>query len=148
MKKLLLLSILFMLFTRVNAQIGKVGINTATPQAMLHVKDSSVLFTGAATLPTTPGNPPVSGTGSRMMWYADKAAFRVGRVELSSGSNWDKDSIGYYSFASGGGTKAKGSYSTAMGAGTSASAFYSTAMGVGASASGFSSTAMGGNTSA
>jgi hypothetical protein len=65
------------------SQTGKVGINTTTPQAMLHVNDSSVVFTGAATLPTNPGNPPVSGVGARMMWYPDKAAFRVGGISPS-----------------------------------------------------------------
>ena len=47
--------LLFSLFTmQVKAQVGKVGINTTSPQAMLHVKDSSVLFTGLT------GNLPVS----------------------------------------------------------------------------------------
>jgi hypothetical protein len=175
MKKILLLPILFMLFAKINAQIGKVGINTTTPQAMLHVKDSSVLFSGPVTSATA-GNPPASGAGARMMWYADKAAFRVGKVESSNSSNWDKDSIGLYSFASGLGTKAKGqsstamgnetsasgtvatamglrtdasgNYSTAMGRSTFASGTASTAMGIGTSASGTASTAMGSNTSA
>lgn len=50
------------------SQTGKVGINTNTPVAMLHVKDSSVVFTGEVNF-STPGNPPVSGGGARMMWY-------------------------------------------------------------------------------
>ncbi|MEO6254279.1 MAG: hypothetical protein ABIO79_13280 [Ferruginibacter sp.] len=128
------------------AQIGKVGINTTTPLAMLHVKDSSVLFTGAATLPVTPGNPPVSGAGTRMMWYPDKAAFRVGQVTDLS---WDKDSIGNHSFASGFNTKAKGENSTAMGSFTNASGLRATAMGINTTASGdFGATAMGSNTTA
>ena len=42
------------LITGLHAQVGKVGINTSTPAAMLHVKDSSVVFTGpsAITIPT------------------------------------------------------------------------------------------------
>jgi hypothetical protein len=94
------------------AQIGKVGINTTAPQAMLHVKDSSVVFTGPSSLLATPGNPPVSGMGIRMMWYPDKAAFRTGRV---SSNLWDKDSIGGYSVAMGNNTQAKGVSSTAFG---------------------------------
>jgi hypothetical protein len=141
MKKILSLPILFMLFAKVNAQVGKVGINTTTPQAMLHVKDSSVLFSGPASISSiTAGNPPASGAGSRMMWYADKAAFRVGG---DFNGSWDKDSIGIYSFASGRGAKAKGSYSTAMGNLTSASGFTSTAIGSFTSASGDYSIAMG-----
>src|SRR5690348_17035476 len=96
----------FFFFTLINflspiysiGQIGRVGINTTTPSAMLHVKDSAVVFTGATTLPVTPGNPPVSGAGTRMMWYPDKAAFRVGKIVSNY---WDKDSIGDYSFAGG-----------------------------------------------
>jgi Head domain of trimeric autotransporter adhesin len=141
------------------AQSGKVGINTTNPQAMLHVKDSNVLFSGAATLPPTPGNPPASGTGIRMMWYPDKAAFRVGRVSLA---NWDKDSIGIYSFASGLSSKASGDYSfasgyfsnasgnwsTAMGYTPMASGDYSFASGLSSKASGLRSTAMGNFTEA
>ncbi|MBK7040698.1 MAG: hypothetical protein IPH46_09560 [Bacteroidetes bacterium] len=70
---------------------GRGGIGTTNPSARLHVADSSVVFTGPASLPVIPSMPPLSGAGTRMMWYADKAAFRVGSV---SGNQWDKDSIG------------------------------------------------------
>jgi hypothetical protein len=124
---------------------GNVGIGTTIPVARLHITDSSVLFStvGVAAFPY--GNPPISGAGRRMMWYADKAAFRVGYVD---GTQWDKDSVGNYSFAAGDGTKASGYISTAMGYNTSASGNYSTAMGYNTSASGYTSTAMGYNTSA
>jgi hypothetical protein len=130
------------------SQVGKVGINTTTPQAMLHVNDSSVVFTGPATLPTTPGSPPVSGVGTRMMWYADKAAFRVGSLDNTRSTFWDRDSIGDYSFSSGRSTKAKGFGSTAMGVATTASGFISTAMGNNTTASGNYSTATGVGTTA
>ncbi|MBK8141179.1 MAG: hypothetical protein IPK57_09235 [Chitinophagaceae bacterium] len=78
---------------------------------MLHVKDSSVVFTGPASLPGTPGNPPVSGSPIRMMWYPDKAAFRVG----FNGNRWQKDSIGNYSVAAGYGPAAIGISSVAIG---------------------------------
>lgn len=126
-----------------NANIGNVGIGTSTPVARLHVADSSVVFTGPETIPTTPGNPPVSGSGGRMMWFADKAAFRTGYV---AGTNWDKDSIGNFSFAAGRNTKASGTASVAMGDTTIASGFASTALGDSTIASGFASTAMGGYT--
>lgn len=139
-------------------QAQNVGIGTTTPVARLHVTDSNVLFTGPATVPaTTTFSPPVQGAGARMMWYPQKAAFRVGYLEDFHSTFWDKDSIGLLSFASGYGTKAKGDYSTAMGAVTTASGIYSTAIGVntkatgdysialgnGANASGFASAAMG-----
>ena len=140
MKKITPLFLLQLASFCVQAQIGKVGINTATPQAMLHVKDSSVLFTGAATLPVSAGNPPVSGAGTRMMWYPDKAAFRAGSVNFTQ---WDKDNIGDYSFATGRDTRAIGDGSTAMGEVTLASGRYCTAMGRNTYASNLISTAMG-----
>lgn len=58
-----------------------VGIGTTTPNARLHVADSAVLFTGPPIIISpTIFDPPASGAGSRMMWYAAKAAFRVGTV--------------------------------------------------------------------
>ncbi len=85
---------------------GKVGIGTDQPTALLEVNAGAVLFKGpVAELPFTPADPPASGAGTRMMWYPDKAAFRVGRVV---GDTWDKDSIGNYSIAGGFGNKAKG----------------------------------------
>ncbi|MBK9103649.1 MAG: hypothetical protein IPL92_03580 [Saprospiraceae bacterium] len=122
---------------------GKVGINTSTPLAMLHVADSSVVFTGGVSISGTPGNPPVSGAGVRMMWYPDKAAFRAG---LAEGTSWDKVNIGNYSFAAGAGTIASGNVSTATGTGTVASGVFTTAMGSGTVAQGGSSTAMGSGT--
>jgi hypothetical protein len=130
------------------SQVGKVGINTTTPQAMLHVNDSSVVFTGPAAFPATPGNPPVSGGGIRMMWYPDKAAFRVGSLSGSRGTFWDRDSIGVNSFSSGLNTKATNYSATAMGELTTASGLYSAAMGYNTTASGYSSTAMGYDTRA
>ena len=145
MKKYFIFLLMFACCGTTKAQIGKVGINTSTPLAMLHVKDSSVLFTGAATLPATPGDPPVSGAGTRMMWYPAKAAFRAGTVTNLS---WDKDSIGNYSFATGFNTIASALLSTAMGSKTTASGLYSTAMGNFAIASGPTSTATGYKTNA
>ncbi|MBK7679651.1 MAG: hypothetical protein WBA96_11150 [Chitinophagaceae bacterium] len=126
MKRAVLLIIILLFILPVYSQIGKVGINTTTPTAMLHVKDSSVLFAAPFSLPVAPGLPPVSGEGNRMMWYADKAAFRAGGADINS---WDKDNIGSYSFASGLASVAKGAYSTAVG-------YYAEATGVSATAIG------------
>jgi Head domain of trimeric autotransporter adhesin len=136
----ILLMILLIQTGNAGAQ-GKVGINTSTPQAMLHVKDSSVLFSGDSSI--NPGNPPASGTGIRMMWYPDKAAFRVGGITIASLPNWDKDSIGYYSVAMGRDTRAKGEHALAVGVGSRATGNGSVALGIGAIASGFGSVAMG-----
>lgn len=123
-----------------NTNNGNIGVGTNTPAARLHVADSSVVFTASNAAPGTQGNPPVSGPGRRMMWFADKAAFRVGYV---SNTNWDKDSIGNYSFASGYNTKARGTYSVALGNSSIATGVSSMALGNNSLASGNSSIAMG-----
>jgi hypothetical protein len=128
---------------------GNVGIGTSEPAALLHASgtghgEGNLLFEGEYKS-DNPGDPPAEGAGTRMMWYPDKAAFRVGRVV---GTQWDKDNIGDFSVAMGRNTTASGSYSMAMGRGTTASTFYSTAMGYETTASGWSSTAIGHNTTA
>jgi len=89
-----------------------IGIGTINPKARLHIADSNVLFTANAVLPITPNDPPVIGPGTRMMWYADKAALRAGGV---NGPHWDKIYIGNYSFAAGFNVAAEGVSSIAMG---------------------------------
>jgi hypothetical protein len=129
-----ILSFIFLVsLTGINAQVGRVGINTTTPSAMFHVKDSAVVFTGPQPIIFNAAHPPVSGSGTRMMWYADKAAFRTGEV---SGPNWDRDSIGFYSFASGYDSKAKGDASISMGSYSQANGNQSFAIGNGAQANG------------
>jgi len=123
-----------------NAIGQNVGIGTTTPLARLHVTDSSVLFSATGLIPATPGNTPISGTGRRMMWYPDKAAFRVG---CAYETDWDMINIGNYSFASGLGTIASGEASVAMGESATASGFQSFAVGFGATASGSYSTSLG-----
>jgi hypothetical protein len=100
------------------------------------------------------GNVPASGTGTRMMWHAGKAAFRAGHVTVPA---WDDGNIGDRSAAFGFNTTASGRFSVALGTETTASGIasiatggnthatgdYSTAFGSGSSASGPNSTAMG-----
>lgn len=138
--KLFYLSLSLSLSLNLFAQ-GKVGINTTTPAAMLHVKDSSVLFTGVlVNVPPNLGPPPASGPGARMMWYPGKSAFRVGQVD---GPEWNRDSIGFYSAAFNYGTKAKGNSSFAIGSGTLAGGIQSFAGGSSTKALGVSSFSMG-----
>jgi len=103
-----------------------IGIGTNNPKARLHIADSNVLFTGNPNLPITPNDPPIAGPGTRLMWYADKAAFRTGGVD---GTYWDGVYIGNYSFAAGFNVKADGVSCIAMGRTCSASGQESLAMG-------------------
>ena len=143
MKKILFLHCCLLTTIILNAQ--NVGIGTTAPLARLHVADSSVLFSATIGIPVTPGLPPVQGQGRRMMWYPDKAAFRVGFV---NNDQWDKDSIGNYSFASGHNTKATGIRSTAMGFQTTASGNVAFAIGQETIASGLNAIALGYRSSA
>ena len=109
-----------------------VGIGTTTPLARLHVTDSVVLFSASGGVVFSSTANVVGGRGRRMLWYPDKAAFRVGYVDSA---NWDKDSIGYYSFAAGYNSMA-GDYSLAIGFDNHASNIGS-AFGYSTTASGF-----------
>lgn len=126
-------------------RIGNVGIGTITPAAKLHLQDTAigrgnVVFVGKTH--NNPGNPSVSGGGTRMMWYPDKSAFRAGSV---GATEWDEQNIGYYSTATGVGTIASGLGAFATGYVARATSDYSTAIGFNVIASGFGSKAMGYN---
>lgn len=109
-------------------------------QGFFEVADSSTLFHAVGNVPVTPANVPIAGEGRRTMWYTDKAAFRTGYV---SSTNWDKDSIGNYSFAAGADVKAKGSSSVALGNNSQALTNESFAMGNNAVAAGLGARALG-----
>lgn len=104
---------------------GFTGIHTINPQAGLHVDRQQVVFTAAGDVPAVAGNTAIAGAGRRMMWYPDKAAFRVG---YAGGSDWDKDNVGKYSFAAGNRSVGLGESSTALGA-SIANKSFSTALG-------------------
>ncbi|MGG9971378.1 tail fiber domain-containing protein [Ferruginibacter sp. SUN002] len=140
MRYFIITTITLLLSSSGNAQ-KYVGIGTNNPLALLHVVDSNVLFSATGPTVLTPGNVPVEGEGRRMMWYADKSAFRVGYV--SNNIYWNKDSIGNYSFASGYNTQASGLYSTAMGLLSLASGENSVSIGYNTEASGSNSVAIG-----
>jgi len=135
---ILIISVLSM----ISSYSQNIGIGTTNPKARLHVADSSVLFTANAVLPASPNDPPVTGPGTRMMWYADKGAFRAGGV---SGALWDKAFIGNYSFAAGYNVSARGASSIAMGESSDASGPGSIAMGLSCVTFGSQSIAIGSN---
>jgi hypothetical protein len=94
---------------------------------------------------TGTGTIPATGSGTRLMWYPYKYAFRAGYV---GGAQWNDANVGGYSTATGYNTTASAFYSTATGFSTTASASSSTAMGYSTTASNFASTAMGYQTNA
>lgn len=107
---------------------AQVGIGTDNPQAGLHVADSGVVFTKAGDVESS-GAAPVSGAGRRLMWYSEKAAFRVGYVGGFGSTYWDAATVGNYSFAAGNNTRASGANSVALGLATTASGSESVALG-------------------
>lgn len=129
-----------------------IGVGTENPEAQLHVMglddgEGNVLFQGELNY-YSPGDPPATGEGTRMMWYPDKSAFRAGTLTSAGTANWDKDSIGRYSFAWGTNTKASGSVTTAWGWRTEASGYAATAWGNSTRATASRSTAWGFETEA
>jgi phage gp45-like len=120
MKRISLLMILIIFFFvagNVMAQSGKVGINTSLPVTGLHVQDSGVLFNHGFYLfenfPSIDNAlPPISGAGARFMWFPHRKAFRVGQVD---GTQWDRNSTGNLSFATGVNNTAHGRISSVFG---------------------------------
>ncbi len=157
MKSIFFVTVLFLSAAPLSAQ--NVGIGTTTPLSLLHVKNGTVLFSGFDYLTGNLPKPPISGKGTRMFWYADKAAFRTGGVynsslfgiadpDTSNFHNWDRDSIGVCSFAGGFNTKAKGDFSFAVGQASFANGSGSSSLGTGNNASGNFSLAAGFNSAA
>jgi hypothetical protein len=75
------------------------------------------------------GGVPVTGSGSRVMWYGGKAAFRAGNVGSFGSTYWDLASLGFGSTAFGQNTRASGNYSFAANLATTASGDESVALG-------------------
>jgi hypothetical protein len=90
----------------------------------------------------------VSNHNKRMFFNKEKGAFRVGGTGGLVSRNWDVDSIGEYSFASGYQSKASGDRSIAMGQRAYATGIRSTSIGNGNDAIGISSTALGSSNTA
>jgi len=119
---LLLCGILLLPARQIFAQTPITQIeNTAGDTVLVSFDDGGLLGLGVFGT----GTNPVSGAGTRMMWYPAKAAFRAGRVYMNE---WDNTNIGDYSAAFGSGVTASGDYSFATG--------FSDATAIGASALG------------
>ena len=116
-------------------QAQHVGIGTTQPLAGLHVADSSVVFTSGNPMINNAPPTPVSGIGTRLMWYPAKASLRAGFVNADQ---WNAQNIGYYSIALGQNVMASGDHSVALG-------YQSIASGNGSFAVGYTANALNGN---
>ncbi len=132
----------------VNSANKKVGLGTKNPEFRLTLEnDGGILakgiFGSGVDLTSV-------GTGTRLIWYPKKAAFRAGYAgpddAAAPADQWDDANIGDYSFAAGYGTKASDNRSVALGYGTEANNQTSLAMGYQSRATGTISVAMGKNT--
>lgn len=119
---------------------GELGLGVGiSPKTAFHIGNGRRVLWGTDTL----------GNGDKLMFLPDLHAFRVGTVSTGAASTyWNRDSIGYYSFASGLNTRAQGFGATAMGRDTEATNSYAFASGFFTNADGQYSTAMGFNTDA
>jgi hypothetical protein len=122
--------------------VGNGDGNSTRNNALAIFKNGDVLLRNYSTVLADPGVilPPVTGPGTRMMWLAEKSAFRLGTVH---NNDWNADSIGTWSTGIGYSTKAKGQFSLALGVQTKAIGLTSTALGYSTEASGENSIAMG-----
>jgi hypothetical protein len=123
-----------------------IGIGTSSPNAsaLLHVQLNSSLTKGflvtgvynaSATIPDL-------GSGSRLMFYPGKAAFRAGFIDAGQ-TQWNNANVGVFSAAVGYNTTASGFASSATGSGNIASGYASSAMGEGSVANNNYGVAMG-----
>ena len=89
---------------------GNVGIGTNTPSAALQIDNPNGFVCNGV---LGQGNYPQEGAGVRMMWYPNKAVFRMGLITTN---DWDMDSVGNYSSVLGGKDNiVKGDYTSISG---------------------------------
>jgi len=86
------------------------------------------------------GSVPIEGSGTRLMWYPRRAAFRAGYI---NGTQWDDANIGNFSTAFGENVRALGDNSLALGKNTVAANTGTIALGEGNTATGANSVALG-----
>jgi hypothetical protein len=102
--------------------------------------DAGALFGGVFDGDGDGSGIPAEGSGTRMMWYPDKGAFRAGGI---NGTQWDAANIGNYSVALGQNVRASGDNAVALGVRSTAANGSSFAVGEDNTASGYGSVAMG-----
>ena len=124
----------------------KIGIGTSTPDDKFHADIGKEGFqvTGTYDAGTTTN---FSGAGTVMAFFANKAAFRAGRVKEDNDA-WNDNYIGNYSFAGGLDVRAEGTYAASFGYKNNSSGSRAFSAGGNNLASGISSVAIGYNNAA
>ncbi|MBB4638652.1 tail fiber domain-containing protein [Longimicrobium terrae] len=102
--------------------------------------DGGAVFGGVYNGGNSGSNIAAEGSGTRMLWYPQKAAFRAGYV---NGTQWDDANIGNYSVAIGQNVRASGDNAVAMGVRSTAANGSSFAVGEDNTATGYASVALG-----
>lgn len=115
--------------TSIHYPSGRVGIGVADPLTTLQIADTANVLVGNG----------LTGSGFKMIYYGSKGAFRAGFLNNPFGGYnydkfWDYDSVGYYSFAAGRNSRAKGFGAFAFGSfgwadGSGSVAFFGNARG-------------------
>ena len=91
---------------------------------------------------------PATGAGTRLMWFAGKAALRAGHLDESHAALWDDGAIGVLSTALGFNSNASAAFSFACCASATASNQFAIVLGSGSTASGWAAAAIGNNATA
>lgn len=102
--------------------------------------NGGALWGGSYDNGTSSGGIAAEGSGTRMLWYPQKAAFRAGYV---NGTQWDDANIGYFSVAIGQDVRASGDNGVAFGLRNTAAGSSTFAVGEDNTASGAASVALG-----
>jgi hypothetical protein len=102
--------------------------------------DGGTLFGGTFDGDFSSDGIPAEGSGTRMVWYPRKAAFRAGSV---NGTQWDAANIGQHSVAIGENVRASGDNGVAFGLRSTAAGSSTFAVGEDNTASGAASVALG-----
>ncbi len=115
--------------TSAHYDVGRVGIGIDTPMTTLHLRDTANVLFGES----------LTGSGFKLLWLGNKGALRMGSLSNPFGGYnydkfWDYDSVGFYSFAGGQNSRAKGFGSFAFGSfgwadGSGSVAFFGNARG-------------------
>lgn len=135
----------------VSLLVASAGVDAQTPDSAFAVSkagqslfrvniDAGLMARGAYDGDGSGTGIPIEGSGTRMMWYPRKGAFRAGGI---NGTQWDAANIGKYSVAIGEDVRASGDNATAFGLRSTAAQLTSFAAGEDNVASGASSVALG-----